>query len=133
MEEFKDKISNPIIVVTGPTGCGKTALSIALAQKLGVGSCTGSEIINADSVQVYKYFDIGSAKPTAEQLEKVKHHLISDLEPHENFNAGIFCKMAGEKIKTITAAGKVPIISGGTGLYIQSLVNGLVEIEDISQ
>ena len=127
MEEFKDKISNPILVVTGPTGCGKTALSIALAGR------TASEIISADSVQVYKYFDIGSAKPTREQLEKVKHHLISELEPHEDFNAGIFCKMAGEKIKTITEQGKVPIISGGTGLYIQSLVSGLVEIGDISQ
>ena len=115
----------PILVITGPTGCGKTALSIALARKL------GGEIISADSVQVYKYFDIGSAKPSAEQLGMVKHHLISILEPQEDFNAGIFCKLAGEKIKALTQAGKVPIVAGGTGLYIQSLINGLARIEDI--
>jgi tRNA dimethylallyltransferase len=116
-----------IIVVTGPTGCGKTALAIELAQKV------GGEIINADSVQVYKYFDIGSAKPSAAQLKAVAHHLISILEPEEDFNAGIFCSLADKKIKELCAAGKTPLVAGGTGLYIQSLIHGLAEIEDVSE
>jgi tRNA dimethylallyltransferase len=116
-----------IIVVTGPTGCGKTALAIELAQKV------AGEIINADSVQVYKYFNIGSAKPAEAQLKAVPHHLISILEPEEDFNVGIFYSLAVKKIKELSAAGKVPIITGGTGLYIQSLIHGLAEIADISE
>ncbi len=115
-----------IIIITGPTGCGKTALSLVLAKKM------QGEIINADSVQVYKYFDIGSAKPTTEQLAQVPHHLISILEPGEEFNVGTFCKLADDKILEITNRKKMPIVVGGTGLYIQSLVNGLAEIDDVS-
>jgi tRNA dimethylallyltransferase len=116
-----------IIVITGPTGCGKTALAIELAKQV------DGEIINADSVQVYKYFDIGSAKPSSAQLAAVPHHLISILEPEEDFNAGVFCSLADRKIQELSSFGKIPIVTGGTGLYIQSLIHGLAEIKDVSE
>lgn len=106
----------PLIVLTGPTAVGKTALSIKLAKKI------GGEIISADSMQVYKYMDIGSAKITVEQMQGVQHHLIDVLNPEDEFNVYTFQTMAKESLKEIYERGHIPIVAGGTGFYIQALL-----------
>lgn len=106
----------PLIVLTGPTAVGKTALSIKLAKKI------GGEIISADSMQVYKYMDIGSAKITVEQMQGVPHHLIDVLNPEDEFNVYTFQTMAKESLKEIYERGHIPIVAGGTGFYIQALL-----------
>lgn len=108
-----------VIIITGPTGSGKSDLAIDLAQKL------NTEIISADSVQVYKGFDIGSAKVTKEEQEMVPHHLIDIMNPEEQYSVADFQRDATEKIKEILAKGKIPIVCGGTGLYIHSLLYDL--------
>jgi len=105
-----------LIVLTGPTAVGKTELSIKLANKI------NGEIISADSIQVYKNLDIGSAKITIEEMQNVKHYLVDVLNPTEDFNIYIFKEMANKAIKEIQAKGKIPIIVGGTGFYIQSVI-----------
>lgn len=105
-----------LIVLTGPTAVGKTSLSIALAKAV------NGEIISADSMQVYKYMDIGTAKITEEEKEGIPHYLIDELEPDEEFNVTIFKDKVMNYIKEIKSRGKVPIIVGGTGFYIQSVV-----------
>jgi tRNA dimethylallyltransferase len=112
-----------ILVIAGPTASGKSKLALELARKF------NGEIISADSVAVYRGFDIGSAKPTVEELREVPHHLISALEPTESFSAGSFAKMADRVIEEIVARGGVPIVCGGTGLYIRALLNGLISDE----
>lgn len=107
---------NKLIVLTGPTAVGKTALSIQLAKRI------GGEIVSADSMQVYKYMDIGSAKITRDEMEGVPHHLIDVLNPDEEFHVFRFQKMAKEAIKGIYERGHLPILVGGTGFYIQALV-----------
>lgn len=107
---------NKLIVLTGPTAVGKTALSIQLAKRI------GGEIVSADSMQVYKYMDIGSAKITKEEMEGVPHHLIDVLDPDEEFHVFRFQEMAKEAIKGIYERGHLPILVGGTGFYIQALV-----------
>lgn len=107
---------NPIIVLTGPTAVGKTALSIQLAKAV------GGEIISADSMQVYRHMDIGSAKIKPEEMDGVPHHLIDVLGPEEDFNVVIFQHMAKEAMETIYKRGHIPIITGGTGFYIQALL-----------
>ena len=106
-----------IIVIVGPTCSGKTDFSVILAEKI------KSEIISADSLQVYKEFSICTSKPTFEQLQKVKHHLIGHISVCEEYNVSRFVKEAEEKIKEISQKGMIPIIVGGTGLYIDALVN----------
>ncbi len=106
----------PLLVLTGPTAVGKTALSIALAKEL------GGEIISADSMQIYKYMDIGSAKISKSEMEGVPHHLIDVLDPKEEFNVYRFQQMAKEAVKEIYERGHVPIVVGGTGFYIQALL-----------
>ena len=106
-----------IIVIVGPTCSGKTDFSVRLAEKI------KSEIISADSLQVYKEFSICTSKPTFEQLQKVKHHLIGHISVCEEYNVSRFVKEAEEKIKEISQKGMIPIIVGGTGLYIDALVN----------
>ena len=118
MEERKK-----IIVICGPTASGKTGLSLILAEKF------GGEIISADSMQVYKNLDIGTAKATAEEQAKAPHHLVDFLNPEEPYNVEIFTRLAKDKIDEITSRGNVPIITGGTGLYIESLVNGITFTE----
>ncbi len=108
-----------LIVVAGPTASGKTAVSVALAKKI------QGEIISADSMQVYKYMDIGSAKITKEQMEGVAHHLIDVLEPDEDFSVHRFQMMAKKAMDSIYAKQATPIIAGGTGFYIQSVVNDI--------
>ena len=106
----------PLIILTGPTAAGKSALSISLAKAI------GGEIISADSMQVYKHMDIGSAKITKEEMSGIPHHLIDVLEPTEEFNVVRFQSMAKEAMNRIYDSGKVPIIVGGTGFYIQSVL-----------
>ncbi len=105
-----------LIIVTGPTAVGKTALSVALAKRL----C--GEIISADSMQVYRHMDIGSAKVSEEEMGGVRHHLIDILEPSEEFNVARFKQLAGEAVRDIASRGAVPIVAGGTGFYIQALL-----------
>lgn len=106
----------PLIILTGPTAVGKTALSIRLAKK------TNGEIISADSMQVYREMDIGSAKVTKEEMDGVKHYLIDILDPSDEFNVVKFQEMAKKAMDDIYSKGKIPIIAGGTGFYIQSIL-----------
>ncbi len=106
----------PLIVLTGPTAVGKTALSVLLAKEI------GGEIISADSMQVYKGMDVGSAKIMPYEMEGIPHHLIDILEPTEEFNIVKFQTMAKIAMEQIYANGKIPIIAGGTGFYIQSVL-----------
>ncbi len=112
-----------VIVIVGPTASGKTAVSIELAKKI------NGEIISADSMQIYKHMDIGTAKPTVEEMQGIKHYLLDVVEPNETFNVAKYKKMAEEAIEEILAKGKTPIIVGGTGLYINTLVNGIEFLE----
>ena len=106
----------PLIILTGPTAAGKTKLSIELAKSV------NGEIISADSMQVYKYMDIGSAKIKQKEMEGIKHYLVDILEPTQDFNVVIFQKYAKEAMEQIYAKGKIPILVGGTGFYIQSVL-----------
>ena len=106
----------PLIILTGPTAVGKTELSIRLAKAV------NGEIISADSMQVYKKMDIGTAKIRPEEMQGVKHYLIDCLEPDEDFNVVLFQKMAKDAMEKIYDAGHIPIIAGGTGFYIQALL-----------
>lgn len=107
----------PLIVIGGPTASGKTDLAIKIAKKI------NGEIISADSMQVYKYMDIGTAKPTKSQMQSVKHYLIDEIFPNEEFNVAIFKTKAKNYIETIYKNDKIPILAGGTGFYIQAVVN----------
>ena len=107
-----------IICIAGPTASGKTALSIALAKEL------DGEIVSCDSMQVYKRMDIGTAKPTAEEMENIPHHMLSVAEPWEDFSVGKYCDMATPIVDDILARGKTAIIVGGTGLYMDALIRG---------
>ncbi len=109
-------MKKPLIVLTGPTAVGKTALSIQLAKAV------GGEIISADSMQVYKYMDIGSAKIRREEMDGVPHYLVDVLNPDEEFHVVRFQKMSKEAMEKIYANGHIPIIVGGTGFYIQALL-----------
>ena len=106
----------PLIILAGPTAVGKTSLSIRLAKE------TGGEIISADSMQVYRHMDIGSAKITKEEMEGVPHYLVDMLEPEEEFNVVRFQQMAEEAAERIWEKGKIPLVVGGTGFYIQALL-----------
>ena len=112
-------MKKPLIVLTGPTAVGKTSLSIALAK------AADAEIISADSMQVYKHMDIGSAKITEEEMEGVPHYLIDVLEPGEEFHVVRFQKMAKEAMEKIYSKEKIPILTGGTGFYIQAVVKDI--------
>ena len=106
----------PLLIITGPTAVGKTALSIQAAKAL------NGEVVSADSMQVYRRMDIGSAKVTREEMDGVPHHLIDVLEPWEPFNVAVFQKLAREVVEDIYSRGRLPIIAGGTGFYIQALL-----------
>ena len=117
-------IKQPIIVLTGPTAVGKTSLSIKLAKEI------NGSIISADSMQVYKYMNIGSAKITKEEMSGIKHYLIDILDPKEEFNIFLFKKLAKDAMEEIYSEGKIPIVAGGTGFYIQSLIYDIDFTED---
>ena len=112
-----DGLVYPLVIIIGPTGVGKSALGVALALEI------GGEIISGDSVQVYQKLDIGSAKPSAAELQLVPHHLIDYLDPSEPFSAAQFKLQATSLIAEIRGRGHVPIVVGGTGLYIRSLLD----------
>ena len=113
-----------VVVIVGPTASGKTAVSIELAKKI------NGEIISADSMQIYKYMDIGTAKPTLEEMQGIKHYMLDVVMPDETFNVAKYKSMAESAIEGILKKGKVPIIVGGTGLYINTLVDG-IEFADV--
>lgn len=106
----------PMVILTGPTAVGKTALSIELAKKI------NGSIISADSMQVYRHMDIGSAKVMPEEMDGVRHYLIDEFDPDEEFHVVKFVERAKEHLEEIYAEGKIPIIAGGTGFYIQALL-----------
>ena len=109
-------MKKPLVILTGPTAVGKTALSIQLAKSI------GGEIISADSMQVYKGMDIGSAKIKPEEMQGVPHYLIDELEPDEEFHVVRFQQMAKKYVQQIYQNGHIPILVGGTGFYIQALL-----------
>jgi tRNA dimethylallyltransferase len=113
----------PIIIIEGATASGKSALALEIAHRL------STEIISADSRQVYRYLNIGTAKPTHDELQSVKHHMIDIINPDLRFNAGLFIKKAASVIRSLNKQGKVPIICGGTGLYIKALLEGLFKAD----
>lgn len=117
-----------VIVICGPTASGKTSLSIELAKKI------NGEVISSDSMQIYKDMDIGTAKPTKEEMEDIKHYLIDFVPPNERYSVASFKKDAEKAIEEILAKGKVPIVVGGTGLYVNSLIYGIefnsIEIDE---
>ena len=112
-------MKKPLIVLTGPTAAGKTELSIALAKKL------NGAIISADSMQVYKYMNIGSAKIRPEEMQGVRHYLVDVLDPREEFHVARFQQMAKEAMDEIYRNGQLPIVVGGTGFYIQALLKDI--------
>ncbi len=114
-----------IIVIQGPTASGKSSLALDIARHL------NTEIISADSRQVYKYMNIGTAKPSQADQNKVKHHLIDIITPAEKYDAGRFCQDSKKIITSLLDQGKVPVIAGGTGLYINSLIKGIFAIDSI--
>lgn len=109
----------PLLVVVGPTASGKSELALRMAES------AAGEIVNADSVQVYRYFDIGSAKPTATELARVPHHLVGVVEPTTPLDAGQWCALADAAIRDIIARGRTPVVCGGTFLWVKALLYGL--------
>ena len=107
-----------IICIAGPTASGKTALAVALAKQV------NGEVVSCDSMQIYKRMNIGTAKPTAEEMEGIPHHMLSVAEPDEDFSVSRYCQMAHPIVEDILARGKTAIIAGGTGLYMDALIRG---------
>ena len=107
-----------LVILTGPTAVGKSELSIMLAEQI------GGEIISADSMQIYRRMDIGTAKPTPEEMQGIPHHMIDVADPEEDFSVARYVDMAARRVEDVLARGKLPILAGGTGLYIDSLLSG---------
>lgn len=108
-----------VIILLGPTGVGKTGASLLLAKKL------GTDIISADSMQIYRHMDIGTAKPTPDQMAMVKHHMIDIVEPWESYSTGKYIDAVVPIIEGLHRKGKIPIVAGGTGLYIKAMTRGI--------
>lgn len=117
--------TKPILVIAGPTATGKTDAAIELALRF------DGELVGADSVQVYRGFDIGSAKPTAQDLRGIGHHLIDILDPAEDIDAAMYASRADAAIAEIIERGRLPIVVGGTGLWIRALLRGLVDVPPV--
>ncbi|MEE9217647.1 MAG: tRNA (adenosine(37)-N6)-dimethylallyltransferase MiaA [Acidobacteriota bacterium] len=109
-----------LLVVAGPSGVGKSALAVALAERF------GGEVIGADSMQVYRGLDVGTAKPSAEQRRRVPHHLVDCVDPNRDYSAGDYMRDADAAISAVAANGRLPVVAGGTGLYLRALLRGLV-------
>lgn len=112
-------MNSPLIAIVGPTGSGKTALAIALAKHF------AAEVVSCDSVAVYREFEIGTAKPTREERSRVPHHMIDIASPDEEITAGEYARRARAVLNDLKSRGKLPIIAGGTGLYLRALIEGL--------
>lgn len=110
----------PLLVIAGPTASGKTALAVELAR------IYNGEVVSADSMQIYKGLSVATAKPAAEEMKGIPHYLIDFLEPDKPFSVADYVKLAGERVREIYGRGKLPIVCGGTGLYISSLVDNLI-------
>ena len=110
----------PVVVITGPTATGKTPLAIEVAQRF------GGEIVNADSMQVFRFMDIGTAKPTPEQREQVPHHMLDVVTPDVPYSAGRYAEAARAAARRIHDRGRIPLLTGGTGLYIRAFLEGLI-------
>lgn len=117
----------PLIVLCSPTATGKTGLSLKLAEDF------GCEIINADSLQVYRYLDIGTAKPTREERERVRHHLIDVVNPDEEYNAAVYAEQARAVIENMARENKPAFVVGGTGLYIRALLQGIIDTPPVDE
>ncbi|MEM9729461.1 MAG: tRNA (adenosine(37)-N6)-dimethylallyltransferase MiaA [Myxococcota bacterium] len=115
----------PLVIVAGPTATGKTAFALALARRL------DGELIGADSVQVYRGFDVGSAKPTQTELDGIPHHMIDVLNPDQDIDAMRYAALADEAISEVLSRGRLPIVVGGTGLWIRALLRGLVDLPPV--
>ena len=109
---------NNIICIAGPTASGKTALAVEIAK------LTNGEVVSCDSMQIYKRMDIGTAKPTTEEMQGIPHHMLSVAEPWEDFSVSRYCEMAAPVVDDILSRGKTAVIAGGTGLYMDSLIKG---------
>mgnify|MGYP001193090990 CR=1 FL=1 len=126
MPKTASTIEEPVLILVGPTAIGKTALSLEIAERV---QC---EIVSMDSMQVYRYMDIGTAKASREERQQVSHHLIDIVAPDEQYDAARFACDARKVIKNIHARGKIPLVTGGTGLYLSSLLNGLFDAFEVS-
>lgn len=115
-------MSTPVLAIVGATATGKSALGMSLAKTL------GGEIVNADALQVYRGFDLGTAKPAASERQEVPHHLVDILDADERYSAGEFARRAGAAIGEIVARGRVPVVVGGSGLYLRALFSGISPI-----
>jgi tRNA dimethylallyltransferase len=111
--------ADELLVVVGPTASGKTELAVSLAERF------GGEVVGADSVQIYRGFDLGSGKPTAEERRRAPHHLVDVADPEEPFDASRFAALADQAIADVRARGRVPVVCGGTYLWVRALVHGL--------
>jgi tRNA dimethylallyltransferase len=116
-----DAAKAPLVAVAGPTGSGKSDLALAIAEKF------DGEVVNCDSLQVYRYFNIGTAKLPVEERRGIPHHLMDVVNPDELFTAGEYARLARETVSGITARGRLPIVVGGTGFYLRALLDGLFE------
>jgi tRNA dimethylallyltransferase len=116
-----DARETPLVAIAGPTGSGKSDLALAVAAEF------DGEVVNCDSLQVYRYFNIGTAKLPVEERRGIPHHLIDIVDPDELFTAGEYARLARETIRDIAARGRLPVIAGGTGFYLRALVDGLFE------
>ncbi|HUI58185.1 MAG TPA: tRNA (adenosine(37)-N6)-dimethylallyltransferase MiaA [Bryobacteraceae bacterium] len=121
MPETPDAPEHPLVAVAGPTGSGKSDLALAIAEQF------HGEIVNCDSLQVYRHFDIGTAKLPPDERRGIAHHLIDILDPDELFTAGAYARLARETVAAITTRGRLPILAGGTGFYLRALLDGLFE------
>ena len=116
---MKDNKKIDIVAIVGPTASGKTEIAVSLAK------AKNGEVVSADSMQIYKYVSIGTAKPTQEEMQGIPHYLIDFVDPSENFSVADYVKLAQERILDIHKRNKLPIICGGTGLYVRSLINNI--------